>query len=178
VYAAPLDATPILEVDENGIEAMLHGRYEQSAVVYSAEAGWYEIGLRGLLRRTGWIGPSDAGTFRSLEQLYLNSTTFVTAAWDKQLMRDAAVSPSEFVPSSADVFPSATQKKDGLSFMPADEPNGASVLETRTIDGLLWVKSELQQRNCDDSPEQIASGWLPAHSPSGHLNLWFFAGGC
>ena len=61
------------------------------------------------------------------------------------------------------------------------ESRDVRVLDFRNVDGRLWVEIELvAESECEtlDPPEILARGWLPAHSSTGTLNIWYHPRGC
>ena len=62
-----------------------------------------------------------------------------------------------------------------------DESRNVRVTGMRTIDGALWAEVEVVNDHDCGSIEKVvvrARGWVPAHAPSGNLNVWYYARGC
>jgi hypothetical protein len=61
------------------------------------------------------------------------------------------------------------------------ESRAVRVTGTRTIDGRLWAEVELiTEHDCGGPGAGVfrVRGWVPAHAPSGDLNLWYYSRGC
>jgi hypothetical protein len=61
------------------------------------------------------------------------------------------------------------------------ESRDVRIVGFRTIAGSLWSEVEVvNESECSSaSPPRVrARGWVPAHAPSGALNLWYYPRGC
>lgn len=164
--------------DPEDVDSEPHGYEESSAKVYVEVDGWYEIGLRGLSRSTGWVSPKDAGPFRNLETLFSDHTLFVTNVWDRRLLTAPISGSAQLVPGARDV-PEWIKQAELAGFGEGPEPNGVRVVESRRVGESLWLRIELREANClDREPRVVAAGWIPAYSDTGTLNIWFASRGC
>jgi hypothetical protein len=162
VFAAPLDDSPLLVVnDPEKLQVAEHAYEETSAIAYAQQNGWYEIGL-------------------SLEQLIADGG-YVTLQWDR-VLRDAPTQASgpRLIPGTPEQISDIVQQDErARSFWPGQEPRAFTVLEAQKIGDELWLRIDLKTGRCEVAvPETVASGWIPAYSPSGLLNVWFHSRGC
>ena len=179
IFDAPGSNSPVLTIREpEVIDAEEHGYEERSAKVYAEERGWYEIGLRGISRTTGWVSPKDAGPFRNLETLFSEHLMFVTNAWDRRLLSTPISGSAQLAPAIRGL-PEAITQAESARFGEGPEPNGARVVESRRVGESLWFRIELHEANClGRESRAAAAGWVPAYSATGALNLWFHSRGC
>jgi len=138
----------------------------ESVVVYERDAAgkWYRVGLGDDGKRTAWVRAADAGIFRPIGALLVESAAYLDADWDGRLWS----APD----GSARVSP---KKKAG-----GREEYAADVVETREVDGGLWLRVRLYAGDpCEDGDTSTdEEGWVPAYAKGGALTMWFWSRGC
>jgi hypothetical protein len=59
------------------------------------------------------------------------------------------------------------------------ESRDVTVLDFRVLDARLWIEVELvYESECGGNHSPRVRGWVPAHTPSGVLNVWYYPRGC
>ena len=110
--------------------------------------------------RPGWYEVARAGPdWRGAERLWLEEAT----AWRFHPVDDET----------------ERERLARQSFGP--EHLSTRVTGFREIDGRLWVQVEVSSHSpCQsmEEPSVRGRGWIPAHAPSGELNIWFSSRGC
>jgi len=137
----------------------------ESVVVYEREGNaWYRVGLGKDGRRTAWVRAEDAGTFRPIGALLVESAAYLDADWDGRLWNEPGGSAR-----------ASTKKKRG-----AREEYAADVVGTREVDGALWLHVRLYAGDpCEDGDTSTdEEGWVPAYTQRGALTAWFWSRGC
>ena len=132
-----------------------------AAMVLERRGRWFRVRLPD---GAAWIQASERDEFHPLDRLLPQRLTYLTSAWDGGLAAS---------PGAARVG----ARQAGTS----PEPH-VRVVELRQVDDDLWVRVEVLSHSvCDPAvaePVVTARGWLPAHTASGELTIWFFARGC
>lgn len=132
-----------------------------AAIVLEARPPWYRIRLAD---GSAWVRVDDAERFASLHRLLVDGLAYVAIAPDAPLRSTADVERPD--PAS-------------VAWLQFDDP--VRVLDSREIDGRLWLKVErLIDSFCEtgEEPDAVATGWLPAHDASGEPLIWFYSRGC
>ena len=109
--------------------------------------------------RGGWfqVAEASAGDWRRAKRRWLQ----VSPLW-------------RFQPVKGDVEMAKLAER---AFGP--ESRDVKVIDFRIVDARLWVEAELvyaSECGGDDLPR--VRGWVPAHTPSGALNVWYYSRGC
>ena len=152
VHRAGADSTEGLPTMEYAYEA-------PAVVVLEMRESWLRVRLE---QGSGWLRVSERDVFHPLEQLLVGSLTYVARTPEGGLTT-APAATSDAVPAE----------------LRTDHP--VDVLETRAIDGALWLRvAVLSHSPCESvqEPSVVARGWLPAHTPSGEPTVWFYSRGC
>ena len=137
-----------------------YGYETPAAIVLRQRGRWFEVRLSD---GAAWVHASGRDEYLPLRQLLAEGLTYLTGAWDGRL----GASPG--APASA---PAERGGRDEWS---------VRVTDLREIEDVLWVEVELLSDSpCTsiEDPSVRARGWLPAHAPSGELNVWFYSRGC
>jgi hypothetical protein len=174
--AAPLDL-PTLEA----------GYEEPAAIVLEHRGSWFRIRLH---EGSAWMHAGPDNAFLPLERLIEDGLTYVANPAGATLA-SAPGSPNEAgvrdppgapcapgTPGTPDP-PGAPRESHESRALETWDP--VEVLETRWVEGDLWVRvAVLSHSVCDslDEPTRIAEGWLPAHAPDGEPTIWFYSRGC
>jgi len=141
--------------------------YEQpGAIVLERREGWFRI-RHG--EGSAWVRPSERAEFHSLAVLLIDALAYMTDAWDGPLApepgRGALAAELDRVGSDPTHWGRMSVEVD----------------EVRSVGEELWVAVRVFSHSvCEgrEEPRQVASGWLPAHAPSGELTVWFYSRGC
>jgi hypothetical protein len=167
IYAQPSTVGKISAriPDTSRVKKLEYGYESLGVVTLERTRDWFRVQLEPA--GTGWIQPSDHQTFHPLENLLRNGLTYLTAAWDGVIYE----SPTHTSTKSA--IQATWRQRLGAEI-------SVETLESRKIDGELWFRIDLLQESmCSGSePQAFASGWVPAHSPSGQATIWFWSRGC
>ncbi len=133
--------------------------YENPAViVFEKHKDWYKIRLE---NGYGWVLASGDNTFLSLIKLFTSHTPYLTNAWDGrvwQLPNEGAKQVTRVRPETA-----------------------VHVITSKLVNSELWIKIQLPiEDDCGKKDNSITpiQGWIPAHSKSKDLTLWFHSRGC
>lgn len=183
IYSQPKAQSKIIATISSAdeIESREHAYELSSAIVYARANGWYLIGLPRDHFNKGWIGPTDAGKFRSLAELLEEGLTYLTEDWDRQILN---------IPGTSDARPVAGQnpkdtRENSENRDKEDVPEETAkkipvkLLETRVIGETLWLHIAVFDSICEVStPKQIDQGWIPAHAKNGRPTVWFYSRGC
>jgi hypothetical protein len=157
LVTVPTDSLAPFETKEHAYE-------EKAVTVYKRDGNWYLVGTRGGAR--AWVHTLSTSRFFPLEELVVNRLNWLTEAWDTHL-RDT---PDLNGPAKEAPVPRA-----GGQEVPA------SVLESRTMGGMLWFRVEVYRDSpCETGgkPTVIATGWIPAWGRDGKPTAWFYSRGC
>lgn len=122
---------------------------------------WLKIKLKS---GHAWLLPPKSSKEHSLFQILSKSIAYLTP----QAARNLSTTPG------APATKSIPKPKD-----PQDS-NILVVLAEKTINGKQWFQVQaLSDSPCEVSkPKVSATGWLPALSPTGAVNVWFYSRGC
>ena len=135
--------------------------YEAPAAIVLEQRGrWFRLRLAA---GSAWMAATNQDVFHSLEKLYENALTYLTADWIKQLSE----------------VPGARLRTARIPAGTA-EPS-VKVVSSRRSRGQLWFQVEVMSHSgCADAsePKAIDRGWVAAHSASGQPSIWFFSRGC
>jgi hypothetical protein len=159
-------ATIVVSIESaDAIEVREHGYEQPSAVVYEiSKNGWYLLSYT-LGARSGkaWLDPADAGVFRDVATLLRDGLSYLTREWDRKLYAAPAGEPA------------AHQ-------IPSDMIEPAIIIADHTVqndeDWFLVVVQSSSPCEGMTHPPVVSAGWLPAHTRSGQMQLWFHARGC
>ena len=126
------------------------------------EHSWYR--LRQIQPpRDVWLMQSSAMTFHALSSLLSDSLSYFTTEWDGRLFRRAGVAGTA----------------SSLRNIHSETPIAvAAHTLVGTKDWFLVVV--LDESPCESAaaPAVRAAGWVPAHSSTRRLNMWFYSRGC
>ncbi|MBL4620864.1 MAG: hypothetical protein JKY89_00545 [Immundisolibacteraceae bacterium] len=129
---------------------------------HDGEQAWYQLGLESTGAR-GWVVASKQLNFHPLSELVSESLAYLTGSWDKRVFSDVAdPATAKLLDVTGDEIP-------------------IEVAGTAMFEGQLWVLVVvMKQSQCWSSaaPQVLDVGWLPAHSASGQLNIWYYSRGC
>lgn len=129
-----------------------------AAIVYGDDDGWLLIRTRAFDRDVwGYIPPARA-VFTPLEKL-LQGRVYLTDSWNRVLIRDLK---KESAP---------------LKYSGDLEDIQVRVLETDGAQSDVWVKIEIledESRLGVQTVNKFTSGWIPAYTPDGVPNIWFY----
>jgi hypothetical protein len=165
--ASPDPASNILARIEAAaaIETREHGYEQPAAVVYQVSSnGWYLLSytLAGRSRKA-WLDPADAGVYRDVATLLHDRLSYLTREWDRRL----------YVSPAGD--PAAHQ-------IPSDMIEAAIIIADQTVhngeDWFLVVVFGASPCEGMAHPPVVSAGWVPAHSSSGHMQVWYYSRGC
>jgi len=174
--AVPLDL-PTLEA----------GYEEPAAIVLEHRGAWFRIRLH---EGSAWMHAGPDNAFLPLERLIEDGLTYVANPGGATLasapgspnefgVRDAPDAPGSPGTPAAPGAPRESRESREPRVLEAWDP--VDVLETRWVEGHLWVRvAVLSHSVCDslDEPTRIAEGWIPAHAPDGEPTVWFHSRGC
>jgi hypothetical protein len=150
LFENPNAVTVIAHVQTNRAGEVLQTTHQTppQVLVFETRAGWYQVARE-----------NNYGEWRTAPRLWLQASPM----WRFRPLSDGpqmkALAQRAWGPESRDV----------------------RVTAMRTIDGALWAEVELlYEHDCAsiDKPVARARGWLPAHAPSGNLNVWYYPRGC
>jgi hypothetical protein len=112
---------------------------------------------------SAWLRAPENSQYFTLEKLLVNRRTYVAPEAGAFLV-DA---------------PATTQPE--TERMHLEQYSDVRVTDVRWVRDQLWLQvNVLNESGCEsrDEPIIIARGWLPAHSESGELSVWFYSRGC
>lgn len=139
--------------------------YEQPALIVSEESGpWFRIESDSPL---GWIRPDAGAVFHPYEDLIRGSLAYVTPSWSGMLWPSPGVGTPEVI---------AASWRQHLGREATVE-----ILDSRRVDQALWFHVRFDADYGCGAPERALptlEGWLPAASPEGRPQLWFYSRGC
>ena len=158
-------ATVVARIVASAIEAREHGYEQPSAVVYEvSNNGWYLLSytLDGHARKA-WLDPAHAGVFRDVATLLQDRLSYLTREWDRQLYASPAGDPA------------ARQ-------IPSDMIEPFTIIADHAVqNGEDWfLVVVLGASPCEgvSHPPVVSAGWVPAHTTSGQLQVWYYSRGC
>jgi hypothetical protein len=144
----------------------------EGAVVYEQKDDWYKIGLN---QGKGWVPKNEIIRFMTLDELMKRKMDYLTMDWSGQLWKEPVKRPQD-----PTFFAHRGTEQPGL-FKKAD----INVLDSQNLRGDVWFKIEiLGPGRCNghevaaQKPAVLETGWVPAHTSDGKMNLWFLARGC
>ena len=135
-----------------------YGYEEPGAIVIDERSGWFKVRLG---TGSGWLQAIGA-EFYSFERLYENRQAYLTDQWDGRIAGTPA--------GAGGAAPASTSREPSVRVRRSSRVNGA-----------LWLLVDvLSESFCTAGrePKVVASGWVPAHAPSGEPTVWFFSRGC
>jgi hypothetical protein len=133
---------------------------EPGAVVLERRGTWFRVGLN---VGSAWLEASAQDTFYSLERLFENSLTHLTAAWNGQVSASpGSAGRSAKVP---DLAPDQTVRVRRAS---------------RGKEGLWFLVDIMSHSECegDGEPTVADQGWVPAYGKADTPTIWFYSRGC
>lgn len=145
----------------HAIEKLPTKEYENESpavIVYEKYNNWYRIQME---TGSGWVLASTENIFLSLLALFTSHTPYLTIEWDGRVWQ----SPNKGVKQVIGAKPRIAVR----------------VLTSKLVDGKLWVEILLPvEDDCGNRNSSIApiQGWIPVHSKSGNVTLWFNSRGC
>jgi len=148
--------------------ALEHGYEELSLMVYQVtDEGWFQVALGPGGNSRGWVKRARGSVFRDLPSLLKGSMSYLTPGWTGQLFESPGRQRGSRTWSA------------GHGGQQGGAPSVRVKSAIRTTSG-LWLKVEMLDTWCGESdpPRVLASGWVPAHSASGDLVVWFHSRGC
>jgi hypothetical protein len=124
---------------------------DEGLVVYERKQEWVRVKLK---QGSAWIQIPQGGKFLPLEELLVETLTFLTKEWDGKLAKTAG-------------------GVMGPKLKTEVEPT-VKVVGNKRIDGKLWVNLAIYDASpCEvATPKVIARGWVPARV------VWFYSRGC
>lgn len=137
-----------------------YGYETPGAVVLEQHGDWFKIRLAD---GEAWMRGSGENRFMPMEDLLASNLTYIAEPDGRGLSS---------VPGSTDRPIAAGLLSAGRS---------VRVLESRTINGELWLRVAVYGQSPCESPEDpvtVAEGWLPARTQTGEPMVWFHARGC
>lgn len=168
LLSAPTAESPAIKVIKNlgHVETHEWSYEELAAAVYGyrhdGEQAWYQLRISPT-GEPAWIRGNKQITFHPLSELVSESLSYMTATWDKRVFGTVGDPTTDTVlPDRGEEIPVA-------------------VAGSAMFDGKLWILAVvLKESVCSssDAPSVLKSGWVPAHSTSGELNIWFYSRGC
>jgi hypothetical protein len=141
--------------------------YEQPAAAvygyhYDGQRTWYQL-RASPSGDPAWMRGDKKNTFHPLSELVTESLAYLTGTWDKRIFATVGdATTSTVVVSRGEEIPIA-------------------VAASSMFEGEPWILVVvLKESVCSssDAPAVLSSGWIPAHSASGALNIWFYSCGC
>ena len=129
---------------------------------HDGDNAWYRIYIPEK-RQYAWIVGRDGFVFRGLSQLVTDSLSYMTRNWDRLVYSDPTV------PGSATALETA------------DDEVAIEIASSTRIGGRIWLLVVvLEESPCTsaEAPAVLGSGWVPALSEKGLLNVWFYSRGC
>lgn len=173
----PLFAKPEMGADvavvvreRRELESREHDYEQVSAVVYDREGSsgggfWFKLRhVREGEETFGWLSQGDAGKYRHIGGLIGSAgLTYFTKEWDGRLYArpDRESTSSQFTDL-------------------ADRPS-VKVAATHYIEKELWLLVvRVKGTFCSDGGgrEILGTGWVPAYSENGRMNVWYYSRGC
>lgn len=140
-----------------------YGYERPGAMVLEQRPGWYRVALR---EGSGWVASDKAGPYHPLEEMLVDSLSYLTSAWE------GAMASAPAAPALRWLHP-AWRRHMGGEIM-------VDVRETRWVNAELWLRLDvLWPAPCSGEDSAIIhSGWVPAYGESGSVNVWFNSRGC
>ena len=134
--------------------------YEKSpaVIVFEKRNDWYRIQME---NGSGWVSVTTENTFLPLMELFSSHKPYLTNEWDGRIWQSPNIGAKQ-----------VTGAKPGIA---------VRVLKSNLVDGKLWIAVLLPaEDDCGDIDNSIppTQGWIPAHSKSGNVTLWFNSRGC
>lgn len=128
-----------------------------AAVVLEQHNDWFKL-------RTAdgpvWIQATPQAKYHSLASLLQKRLSYITPASAGHIFTR---------PGGSDISASVSGE------------TSVSVVKSTNVDDKLWLYVQVMSHSiCDPSekPDVVLQGWMPAYTPAGQLNLWFYARGC
>ncbi len=129
---------------------------------HDGQAGWFKILLKHA-EQFGWIKQQPGFRLHTLGELVTDSLAYLTTEWNGNLYADPTL------PESVQTV--ATSE----NHMPVTVASTARVAEQVWV---LVVILDASPCSSAKTPAVKASGWVPALSTTGRLNVWFHSRGC
>ena len=129
-----------------------------ASIVVEQHGRWFKVQVPD---GAAWLHASDRDEYFSLQQLLVKRPAYLTDAWDGTL----AKVPGAAGASAADSHPRR-------------ENTPVRFVESREVRGALWLKIEVMSHTIyefNEPPKVVATGWVPAHDPSGKVVVWFYS---
>jgi hypothetical protein len=127
-----------------------------AAIVVEQRRRWFKVQVPD---GAAWVHTSDRDQYFSLQRLVVERPAYLTEAWDGTL----AKAPGDRGRAAAD---------------PRRRYIPVRFVESRDVRGALWLKIGLMSHTVyesDEPPRVVATGWVPAHDPSGKAVVWFYS---
>lgn len=142
-----------LDTRESGYE-------EPAAIVLAREGGWYRLRMSD--GRLGWLPPEMAGTYFPYPDVAVNRLNYIEAPWHGFVWPTAGAGLPSRAPAG------------GAREVPLE------VHEVSEIAGFPWLRvTVLSQSPCEvPEPRAVVSGWIPAWTPDGGPQVWYYSRGC
>lgn len=128
--------------------------------VLGQDEHWFEIDLG---ETSAWLRATEGSRYFPLEELLVNRLNYVAPETGVFLADDPGMEHS------------------GSERMHLEYYSDIRVTGVRWAGDKLWLQVDvLNGSGCGsrDEPVIIDQGWVPAHSASGELNVWFYSRGC
>ena len=129
---------------------------------YDGEQTWYQL-RESPSGDLAWMSGDRQNRFHPLSKLVSESLAYLTATWDKR------------------IFATVGDATTSTVVVSRGEEISIAVASSAMFEGKLWILVVvLKDSVCSssDAPRVLGSGWIPAHSASGTLNIWFYSRGC
>lgn len=168
VFAEPREGATVLTVLRRGDELpTTEWGYEQpGAFVIEERPNWVRIRLAA---GSGWLRRPEAEPIHPLAGLVVEGLAYLTASWDGLLYGQ---------PGDRRTVSRIDRAWREQLFEPDEVPIEA--LESRTLDGAVWVRLRVTSRHCAASePAHVwAEGWVPLAGDGGEPAVGFYSRGC
>lgn len=140
-----------------------YGYERPGAMVLEQRAGWYRLALN---EGSGWVASDQAGPYHPLEEMLVDSLSYLTSVWD------GAMAAAPAAPILRWLHPAWRRHMGGEVMV--------DVRETQWVNAELWLRLDvLWPAPCSGEDSTIIhSGWVPAYAESGSVNVWFNSRGC
>jgi hypothetical protein len=133
-------------------------RYEKpAAIILETQNDWFRLKTSS---GSAWIKKTKTGRYISLDNLLKNKMSYIDSKSGIKIFRESNIDDSIGVVSTSDSL---------------------NVVKTINVENKYWHHIQvMDSSSCesDGPPKVLYEGWVPAHTATGKLTIWFYSRGC